>query len=150
MPDELRRLFINKLIIAVSILSLIVLLKNFFPDSLNFLNTDGNFIPGLVLTVSAACGLGIPILFRSTFAYRNRARRSISATEYFVFENRLINISIVPVYFVIIAFLGGFAPFYLYGIILIAMYTPYYYYPSKRRLDLDRRIFRVTAQDKDS
>jgi hypothetical protein len=35
--------------------------------------------------------------------------------------------------------------FHLAGTIIMALYALYYYYPSKRRIDFERRIFRVKA-----
>jgi hypothetical protein len=33
--------------------------------------------------------------------------------------------------------------FHFTGTVLMALYAAYYYYPSKKRVDFDRRIFRV-------
>jgi hypothetical protein len=35
--------------------------------------------------------------------------------------------------------------FHLAGTIVMALYAVYYYYPSMRRIEFDRRVFRVKA-----
>jgi hypothetical protein len=35
--------------------------------------------------------------------------------------------------------------FHLGGTIIMALYAVYYYYPSKRRIEFERRVFRVQA-----
>jgi len=43
----------------------------------------------------------------------------------------------------LVAYLLEFPRFYLAGTVLMALYAVYYYYPSKKRIQFERKIFRV-------
>lgn len=87
--------------------------------------------------------IGLPILIRSLFVHKIKDQKSVSKIILIKFELKLIIISLVPSYIVILAYFFSFSNFYFTGIVLVALYSAYYFYPSKRRLQFEKRLFRV-------
>jgi len=59
------------------------------------------------------------------------------------FERNLLYIAMTTPYVGLIAQILQLPRFHLAGTIIMGLYAVYYYYPSKKRLDFERRIFRV-------
>ncbi len=95
-----------------------------------------------VLTVAFA--LALPILYRTFFAHRKRHTKSISEHELIKFERNLIYMTLVTPYLALTALVLELSRFYTAGTILMGIYAVYYFYPSKKRIALDRRIYRVS------
>jgi len=84
-----------------------------------------------------------PVFSRTIFANEMRNEKSVSLEDFVTFERRILYISLITPYLALIAFLFDFPKFHLAGSFLMAIYAAYYYYPSKRRIAFDKRIFRV-------
>jgi hypothetical protein len=95
-----------------------------------------------ILTVAFA--IALPIFYRTLFAYRKRHRKSVSEAELIKFERNLLIIVLVTPYLALASFILEFPRFYTAGAILMGIYAMYYFYPSKKRIALDRRIYRVS------
>ena len=95
-----------------------------------------------VLTVVFA--LALPILYRTFFAHRKRHTKSISEHELIKFERNLIYMTLLTPYLALMALVLELSRFYTAGTILMGIYAVYYFYPSKKRIALDRRIYRVS------
>lgn len=143
MDAELRGFYLKKLLIPVGIYLIFEILFIIIPEFVLSFSIQSNLLPIVVFVGCATTGLGLTIFYRSYFANRNRNLKSISKTEFIKFEKNLIILSLLPVYFALFAVLQKIPEFYQYFSILVALYTAYYYYPSSKRLELDRRIYRV-------
>ena len=141
----LQRFYIKNLIYVLIFVFILMWIYS-LTDIKVFVHSYPELVPVLLFTVCAVCGLGWPLLFRSYYAHRQRHRKSISQDEFIAFQKKLIIISLLPVYFLVISIIVNIAHFYQYGILFIAMYTGYYYYPFRKRIILDQRIYRVTGQ----
>lgn len=95
------------------------------------------FVLALVFAVAA------PIMVRTVFAHRRRERQHISESEFMAFERTLIRVALLSPYCAMIAYLYRFPEFYLAGSFLAALYAVYYFYPTRRRIQFEKRIFRV-------
>lgn len=142
MDTELRRTYFLLLLPAVFGLVLTFLLQY-----LDVLERGGLRPPVLVAPLLfVLCGvfaLALPIFYRTHFANRMRSRQSTPEAEWFRFERNLIFITLVTPYITLAAQVLRLPRFHLAGTILMTLYALYYYYPSRRRLDFERRIFRV-------
>ncbi|MGD9237217.1 MAG: hypothetical protein PVF09_11095 [Desulfobacterales bacterium] len=96
-----------------------------------------------IFIVCVALAVALPLFSRSLFAHQKRDQKMASEAEFVKFEKRLITISLVTPYLALFAYVMEFPKFYTTGAILMGLYAIYYFFPSKRRLALDRRIFRV-------
>lgn len=95
------------------------------------------FILSVVLAVAG------PIWLRAVFANRVRGHKSVSQATLIRFERRLIVVSLSTPYLIAPAYLLNFPDIFFLGIVLMALYAVYYFYPSKSRIQFEKRIFRV-------
>jgi len=68
-----------------------------------------------------------------------------SEGDWLKFERNLLYIAMLTPYIGLIAQILQLPRFHLAGTIVMTLYAVYYYYPSMRRLEFDRRVFRVKA-----
>ena len=97
-------------------------------------------------------------MFFFFFSSRRRHTRYISVTgvqtcalpislqEFLDFEKKLIIISMISPYIIIIPIIFNFSSFYFAGIILFSLYSIYYYYPSEKRIDFEKKLFRIKEE----
>jgi hypothetical protein len=107
--------------------------------SANFIEIAGPSI--FILCIALA--IAFPIFYRTFFAHKSRDRISVSEMELLKFERTLINVVMITPYLALTAYFLEMPRFYTAGAILIGLYAVYYFYPSKRRIAFDRRIFRA-------
>lgn len=100
-------------------------------------------IAPVIFILSVIFAVALPVFLRSLFAHKIRNQKSISESDLIKFERSLIYaVSIVP-YLGLTACLFELPLFYITGTVLMSLYAVYYYYPSKKRIQFERRIFRV-------
>ncbi len=104
---------------------------------------NSQVIAPLVFILSVIFAVALPVLLRSLFAHRIRHQKNTSESDLIKFERSLIYMISVAPYLALIACLFELPLFYIAGTILVSLYGVYYYYPSKKRIQFERRIFRV-------
>ncbi len=142
MAAELRKTYIALLAPAVVGLVLVYLAKSFkilSPPQISYLN----LIAALTFTLAVVFAVALPIFFRTLFAHKIRHRSSLSQEELIKFERCLIYVSLATPYLTLISYLLEFPKFYFAGTVLMALYAVYFYYPSERRIQFEKRIFRA-------
>jgi len=102
-----------------------------------------SFVHSMVFVLSAATAIAGPLFVRTMFAHFKRLEHQVSEHDFLAFQRRLLWVSQVTPYLAVTAFLCDFPKFYATAIVLMALYAVYYYFPSQRRIDFDRKIFRV-------
>jgi len=142
MADELRRTYFILLIPAIVGFVAISAAKKFNLLEFGYI-TSLELIAPLVFVLSVVFAIAWPIFFRTLFSHKNRHQKSISEATLIKFERNFLYIALVTPYLTLAAYLLDFPSFYLAGTILMALYAVYYYYPSKKRIQFERRIFRV-------
>jgi uncharacterized membrane protein YphA (DoxX/SURF4 family) len=142
MVNELKKTYFTLLVPAI--IGLIVIS---FAKKANFISFGQIDFLGVIAIVtfilSVIFAIGLPIFYRSLFAHKMRDRTSVSPDELVHFERSLIFISLITPYLTLIGFLFEFPRFFLAGTVLMALYAVYYFYPSERRIQFEKRIFRV-------
>jgi len=97
----------------------------------------------VLFILSAAFSLVLPVLYRIWFVNRVKEQKSLSADEFLRYEKNMLTVVLISPYIVAIAALFHVSPGYYFGIILFALYGCYYYFPSYKRLNFEKRIFRI-------
>ena len=142
MVVELRKTYFSLLVPVVVGLVLIYLAKTYkflVLDHIAFLN----IVAFLTFFLAVVFAIGLPVFIRSLFAHKMRDRTNVSRVELIKLERTLIIISMVTPYLTLIGYLLEFPRFYFAGIVLTALYAIYYFYPSEKRIQSEKRIFRV-------
>ena len=142
MADELRRTYFILLIPAIVGFIGISAAKKFNFIEFGYI-TSLELVAPLVFVLSVIFAIAWPIFFRTLFAHKIRQKKSISEADLIKFERSFLYIALVTPYLTLTAYLLEFPSFYLAGTVLTALYAVYYYYPSKKRIQFERRIFRV-------
>ncbi|MCG8564223.1 MAG: hypothetical protein MI747_03985 [Desulfobacterales bacterium] len=93
--------------------------------------------------LAALTALAGPVLIRALFAHFHGGSTQVAPGPFFRFQLGLLLIPMVTPYLACAALALEFPRFYGGGIVLMALYAVYYYYPSEQRINFDKRIFRV-------
>ena len=99
----------------------------------------------VIFTFTVVCGLAGPILYRTYFAFVCRNRSRIDPDVFMRFERHLILIGMASLALAMGTDMLAAPLFYRAGSLLTALYAVYSTFPSRNRLALDRRLFRVAA-----
>jgi hypothetical protein len=142
MVGELKKTYFTLLLPAVLGIVLIYLAKTlelFSIPKIDFLK----FVAPLIFVASVAFAVALPIFFRTLFAHKLRDEKSVSQVVLVKFERKLLYIVLVTPYLILPAYILKIPSFYFGGTILMALYAGYYYYPSEKRVQFEKRVFRV-------
>ena len=97
-----------------------------------------------VLFLSSACfALVLPLLYRLAFIYRHRHDSKISERAFTRFEKNLVHLAMVTPYLALAGYVCNISSFHFTGSALMGLYAVYYYFPSRKRLASEKRLFRV-------
>jgi hypothetical protein len=142
MAEKLRKIYLFILFPSILGFVFIYLTKAFELIRMSPIGYSQILAPWIFISsvVSAVAG---PIFYRAFFAHQNRFVRSISEDKLIKFERNLIYIAMLTPYLALTAYILEVPRFYTAGAFLMGLYTIYYFYPSKKRLAFERRIFRV-------
>lgn len=105
-----------------------------------------NILAPSIFILTAAFAIALPIFYRSLFAHRKRHSKSVSEAELIKFERNLLFMVLVTPYLALTSFILDFPRFYTAGTFLMGIYATYYFYPSKKRIALDRRLYKVDIE----
>lgn len=100
-------------------------------------------LPGVLFTLGAVTGIAGPIFIRTLFAHGMKDAGRVSPELFYTFQARLLVVSGITPYIAFAAAACELPRFHAGALVLMALYSLYYYYPSARRIDFDRKIFRV-------
>lgn len=93
--------------------------------------------------LAAIFSVAMPVLYRTLFASKVKDKKSITKEEFIKFEKNLIIIVMMAPYMIIAAVIFNLPGFYFGCIILFAIYSIYYYYPSTKRINFEKKLFRI-------
>ena len=100
-----------------------------------------NYINLLFVLISIAFALIFPILFRIINFFHVNSKGAMSEGRFIIFEKVLILISQISIYIMIIAHYFLESQFVMIVLSVIAFYSLFYYYPTEKKINFDRRIF---------
>ncbi|MCF8063176.1 MAG: hypothetical protein K9M82_11710 [Deltaproteobacteria bacterium] len=145
MTKQLKRSYFSLLVPAVLALALLAGIKSFnlLPHTPTYPSGSLFFLAPFVFVLAVIFAVGLPVFLRSLFAHRMREQSTVAESDWLKFERTLIRISLVTPYLIVPAYLFEFPRFYFSGTTLMALYAVYYFYPSRKRIQFERRMFRV-------
>jgi hypothetical protein len=146
MTHDLKRTYFSLLLPAVAGFVGVFVLRHFRIVSWNGPQFPAA-IPPVIFIVAVCFAVALPTFYRSLFASRMRRQTHTAEGDMLKFERNLLYITIITPYLGLIAQILQLPRFHLAGTILLALYAVYYYYPSIRRIEFDRRVFRVKASN---
>jgi hypothetical protein len=144
MTHGLKRTYFTLLLPAVAGFILIFVLRNFQLVRFNIPQIPPILYP-IIFVVSVCFAVALPIFYRTVFANKRRHQTRTAEEDWLKFERNMLYIAMATPYVALIAQILQLPRFHLGGTIIMALYAVYYYYPSKRRIEFERRVFRVQA-----
>jgi hypothetical protein len=144
MAHDLKRTYFTLLLPAVAVFILIFVLRHFQLVRFNIPQIPPILYP-IIFVASVCFAVALPIFYRTVFANKRRHQTRTAEEDWLKFERNLLYIAMATPYVALIAQILQLPRFHLGGTIIMALYAVYYYYPSKRRIEYERRIFRVKA-----
>ena len=144
MAHDIKRTYFILLLPAVAGFILIFILQHFHLVNFNISQIPPVLYP-IIFIASVCFAVAFPIFYRTVFANKRRHQTHTAEEDWLKFERNLLYIAMVTPYIALIAQILQLPRFYLAGTIIMALYAVYYYYPSKKRIAFERRIFRVKA-----
>lgn len=108
----------------------------------SYLGVPAFFHP-VIFVLSVVTALAGPIFMRTWFAHTVRLQNRVEDKIFMRFQHRLLWMCLITPYLAFTAVLCNFPKFHASVIVLMALYAVYYYFPSQKRIDFDRKIFRV-------
>jgi hypothetical protein len=97
----------------------------------------------LLFVLAAGLAIAYPAFFRALFAHRNRFADAVLKSELIKFERYLMGGALLTPYLALLAYALSLPDFYAIGIFLMSLYAVYFFYPSKKRIAFEQRIFRA-------
>ena len=142
MVHDLKRTYFTFLLPAIAGFILFFVLQHFRLVSYTIPQIPRILYP-IIFVVSVCFAVALPIFYRTVFANKRRHQIHTTEEDWLKFELNLLYIAMMTPYVALIAQILQLPRFHLGGTIIMALYAVYYYYPSKRRIEFERRIFRV-------
>lgn len=142
MIDELRRTYFCLLIPVIVGFGAYFIAKIY--DLVDFGPTEfQGILAPLLFILSVVFAIALPIFFRTLFANSVRDQKSVSEADLLKFERTFLYFALVTPYVTLAAYMLELPRFYVGGTVIMALYAAYYYFPSQKRIQFERRIFRV-------
>jgi hypothetical protein len=95
------------------------------------------------LVAGGVSAVALPLWQRILFGRKTTPDNPVNPDSFIGFQKRFMLSGLLAVYVIPLGFVCRIAQVPLFWIIIFALYAVYYYYPSKRRIMMDCRIFRV-------
>ena len=102
-----------------------------------------NTISPAIFILTAILALAMPIFYRSIFNNSIKDNQELTVEKLLRFESRTLYIIVSTPYLVLIAYVLQLPQFYFAGTVLFSLYGLYFYYPSEKRIENEKRIYRV-------
>lgn len=148
-PDRrqrLKRVYLGFLAPAAAAFVGLVVFRSWVPEPIFGISAAPE--TGVVIFVLAiGSAAALPIFLRSLFAHRWREQRQVAEKDFFQLQRAILLVTLPVPYLALIACLLSLPRLHLAGTVLAALYAVYYHYPSDRRIEFDRRIFRVRSSE---
>jgi hypothetical protein len=97
----------------------------------------------LLIVLSAFFSIVLPLWFRIFFIRRVRGQQEVSVEQFIKFEKTFLLIAELSLYIVLIAYVFKVPRAQMLFIALFGFYAAYYYFPSAKRLDHEKKLFRI-------
>lgn len=140
---SLKSIFIKQLFIAIVLIALAYAVRYFINPDLGLVNS--NFFSIIISTFAAAFAIAIPIFYRTYFINRHKDLKYIPAELFFKFEKNILHIVLIAPYLLAVSILLNMSERTQILITLFVLYGIYFYFPTKKKLRFEMKVFRIKA-----
>jgi len=108
---------------------------------------SSKMISFVFLILSVLFAFVVPLWYRLTFLKSWQDKEiELNRREFLNFEKNYMILPLITPYIIIVSYVFGVSKIPMGVIAIIGIYSVYYYYPSKRRYNLEKRIFNIKEQ----
>ncbi len=143
MIKSLKKIYIINLAPVVAGFIVLGLGRSLKSSAFSSCHTMPVFFTIIIFIFSAVTCLALPVLIRTLFANSVKDKKNVTKEEFLKFQKKLLYAAMITPWFSLTGYLFVFPKFYLASINLMALYALYYYYPSEKRINFDKKIFRL-------
>lgn len=104
---------------------------------------ESTFLVVFLVILAALTSIVGPLWYRIWFVRKFRNAKAVPRQEFLRFQSRFIGIGASTVYVTIAAFLLQLPRIPFLTIVLLVLYTMYFYYPSAKRIRSEKKMFRI-------
>ena len=97
----------------------------------------------LLIVLSASFSIVFPLWFRIFFIRKVKGQRDVSGEQFLKFEKTFLLIAELSLYVALIAYVFKVPKMQMLFIALFGFYAAYYYFPSLKRINHEKKLFRV-------
>ena len=143
MRNKLKRKYYFLVFPALLIALILIIFKQYNIFQINPTQSITNTISPVVFIFAAILALALPILYRSIFNNSIKNNKDLTVEKLLHFESRTLYMIASTAYLVLLAYFLQLPQFYFAGTVLFSLYGLYFYYPSEKRIENEKRIYRV-------
>ncbi len=96
-----------------------------------------------VFVLAALTALGIPVVIRLLFVKKIKDLKQVENEAWVHYEKQSIRFALLTSYLFFIASVLQFSNFFYVSVFLLALYAGYYYFPSEKRVQFEKKMFRI-------
>ncbi len=130
------------IVIPAVLLIFILFLFEKLHIQLNFLS-GGKIVSTVLIILAASTSTILPTWYKLLLIKKLRNKKKISYQDFSVLQNKIVLTAAFTIYWVFPAYLYQIPKVPMLLIAFFAIYALYYYYPSKRRIDMEKKTFRI-------
>lgn len=146
MLTELQAFFKKNLYPAVTIILLVKIAQS--AGWLTFrIDAPGRVFEVGLLLIAVCSALLSPFLYRIYFIGQYKNQQYTPERAFVRFQKNTLSIAVFTSYLFILTLVYTVAPYIQISILLLTLYAAYFYYPSKKRLTFEVKLFRVKKAD---
>ena len=143
MRNKLKRKYYFLVFPALLIALILIIFKQYNIFQINQTQFITNTISPAIFILTAILALALPIFYRSIFNNSIKNNKGLKVEKLLRFESRTLYIIAFTPYLVLLAYILQLPQFYFVGTVLFSLYGLYFYYPSEKRIENEKRIYRV-------
>ena len=146
MRNKLKRKYYFLVLPALLIALILIIFEQYYIFQINPTQSITNTISPAIFILTAILALALPILYRSIFNNSIKDNKDLTVEKLLHFESRTVYIIAITPYLVLLAYVLQLPQFYFAGTVLFSLYGLYFYYPSEKRIENEKRIYRVKEE----
>ncbi|RLD82441.1 MAG: hypothetical protein DRJ10_05050 [Bacteroidetes bacterium] len=126
--------------------AILLILIFFILEKLGFtfvFQTSGKLVSTLIIILAASTSTILPIWYKLILIKRLKNKKKVSFEEFLTLQNKTIFTAAFSIYWIFPAYMYQIPNIPMLLISFFAIYALYYYYPSKRRIDMEKKTFRI-------
>jgi hypothetical protein len=108
-----------------------------------YFSADHNWIPVVLLMAAVFFAIVLPLWYRILFVRKKQGQKATEKNEFLRFEKKFLTFASVSIYILIAGYMTGLSKIPVSVMLLLVLYALYYYFPSEKRIEREKAIFKV-------